>query len=264
MAEVTRVSASPAEPPGSVKPAGRPGVPGPLERSGPPGPIERVMSTVIRKLSWSKLSDPRIAVTVSGIGLLLGMLVGAMAQNDETLPLRLPLSHLLPSLHGSVLAPIMLYTGDVLACLGLAGMLWAHSQGWRPDPRRLLLASAGIVAVMVSLTPVGSSDTASYATYGRIAALGGQPYLTNPHSFLVPNSRYTLAVGVHWKATPSVYGPIATLVQKFAATIGGADAVTTIWILMILNGIVFIGSGWLLLKTSDNPIRASLSWAAYH
>src|SRR5258708_3971295 len=134
MAEVTRVSASPAQPPGSVKPAGRPGVPGPLERSGPPGPIERVMSTVIRKLSWSKLSDPRIAVTVSGIGLLLGMLVGAMAQNDETLPLRLPLSHLLPSLHGSVLPPIILYTGDVLARLAPAAMHAAHSHSSHPAP----------------------------------------------------------------------------------------------------------------------------------
>ncbi len=259
---MTRVSASPAEPPGSVKPAGRPGVPGPLERSGPPGPIERVMSTVIRKLSWSKLSDPRIAVTVSGIGLLLGMLVGAMAQNDETLPLRLPLSHLLPSLHGSVLAPIMLYTGDVLACLGLAGMLWAHSQGWRPDPRRLLLASAGIVAVMVSLTPVGSSDTASYAAYGRIAALGGNPYTTSPQRALGTHTLYYTAIGVVWKKTPSVYGPLATVIQKYAALVGGANAVTTIWILMILNGVAFIGVGWLLLKTSDDPLRATLFWAA--
>src|SRR5258707_2319533 len=115
---------------------------------------------------------------------------------------------------------------------------------------------------MVSLTPVGSSDTASYAAYGRIAALGGNPYLTNPQSFLGSNSPYTQAVGDLWKSTPSVYGPIATLVQRFAAAIGGADRVTTIWILMILNGVVFIGVGWLLLKTSDDPIRATLFWAA--
>lgn len=220
------------------------------------------MSHLIRRLAWSKLSEPKIAITISGVGLLLGMLVGATASNAETLPLRLPLSHLLPSLqHEPVIASVMLYTATVLACLGLAGMLWAHSQGWRPDPRRLLLASACIVAVMVSLTPVGSSDTASYAAYGRIAALGGNPYVTNPQRFLGP-SLYTQAVGSQWKTTPSVYGPIATLLQRFAATIGGADAVTTIWILMILNGIVFIGVGWLLLKTSDDPIRATLFWAA--
>jgi hypothetical protein len=228
------------------------------------GPIDWVMSTVIRKLSWSRLSEPKIAISISAAGLLLGMLVGATAPNTETLPLiRLPLSSLLPSLQSqAVLVSVMLYTGDVLACLGLAGMLWAHSQGWRPDPRRLLLASAGVVAVMVSLTPVGSSDAASYAAYGRIAALGGNPYTTNPQSFLGVNSIYTRTVGVLWKTTPSVYGPIATAVQRMAASIGGADAATTIWILMILNGIVFIGVGWLLLKTSDDPIRATLFWTA--
>ena len=94
------------------------------------------MSTVIRKLAWSRLADPKVAITVSGAGLLLGMLVGAMAPNAETLPIRLPLSSLLPSLaHHVVLASVMLYAGNILACLGLAGMLWAHSQGWRPDPR---------------------------------------------------------------------------------------------------------------------------------
>ena len=31
---------------------------------------------------------------------------------------------------------------------------------------------------------------------------------------------------------------------------------------MILNGLVFIGVGWLLLKTSDDPVRATLFWTA--
>jgi hypothetical protein len=223
------------------------------------------MSTVIRKLSWSRVSDPRVAVTVSGVGLLLGMLVGATAPNVETLPLRLPLSYLLPSLGnhgiiGDVTATAMLYIGDILACLGLAGMLWAHSQGWRPDPRRLLLVSAGIVAVMVSLTPVGSSDTASYAAYGRIASQGGNPYTTNPAAW--GDHAYTHVVGTAWQRQPSVYGPVATIIQSFAAWIGGPHVGITIWILMILNGAVFIGVGILLLKTSDDPVRATLFWTA--
>ena len=42
---------------------------------------------------------------MSGAGLLLGMLVGATAPNAETLPIRLPLSYLLPSLsHSDVIA----------------------------------------------------------------------------------------------------------------------------------------------------------------
>jgi hypothetical protein len=260
---VTRVSTHSAEPPGSAGPAGRFRAYDPLNRGGAAGPIERVMSTVIRKLSWSRLSNPKVAVTVSGLGLLLGMSVGATAPNTETLGIQLPLSHLFPSLANyDAVAMALLYTGDVLACLGLAGMLWAHSQGWRPDPRRLLLVSAAIVAVMVCLTPVGSSDIASYAAYGRIAALGGNPYTHDPSHALGPHSPYTNTVGTVWRGQPSVYGPIATQIQAFAASIGGRNVATTIWILMILTGAVFIGVGYLLLKTSDDPVRATLFWVA--
>jgi hypothetical protein len=281
MAEVTRASIDPVGPPGPAgqagsvappsedspagvtapfKPEVRPATHGPVVGN---GPVERVMSTVIRKLSWSRLANPRVAIAVSGAGLLLGALVGATAPNTATLRIRLPLSHFLPSLqHQNVLAMTLVYAGDILACLGLAGMLWAHSQGWRPDPRKLLAVSACVVAVLVSLTPVGSSDTASYAAFGRIAALGGNPYRTSPAAFFVHPSRYLAVVGTVWRPQVSVYGPIATWVQRFAATIGGANVATTIWVLMILNGAAFIGVGWLLLKTSDDPIRATLFWAA--
>ncbi|HEY1343701.1 MAG TPA: glycosyltransferase family 87 protein [Streptosporangiaceae bacterium] len=256
MAQVTQVSTPPAGQ------AGRSPAPGP-GLVPPTGPIERLMSALIRKLAWSRLSDPKVAVAVSASGLLLGMLLGATAPNAETLPIKLPLSYLLPSLsHQHVIASLILYTSDILACLGLAGMLWAHSQGWRPNPRHLLLISSAIVAVMVSLTPVGSSDTASYAAYGRIAAQGGNPYITNPLAWLGPHSAYTQAVGTMWKAQSSVYGPFATVIQSFAASIGGPRVATTVWVLMILNGAVFIGVGYLLLKTSDDPVRATLFWTA--
>jgi hypothetical protein len=54
-----------------VEPSGQTVTYAPVEQAGPGGPIERVMSTVIRKLSWSKLSNPAVAVTISGVGLLL-------------------------------------------------------------------------------------------------------------------------------------------------------------------------------------------------
>ena len=258
---VTQVSSHSADAPGLTRPAERQAAPGPLD--GGNGPVERLMSTLIRKLAWSRLSNPKVAVSLSAAGLLLGMLLGATAPNAETLPVLLPLSRLLPSLGSQhVLASLMLYTSISLACLGLAGMLWAHSQGWRPNPRVLLLISTGIVAIMVCLTPVGSSDTASYAAYGRIAALGGNPYTSNPLAFLGAHSPYTMVVGTMWKAQPSVYGPFATIIQSFAASIGLGNVATTIWVLMILNGIVFLGVGLLLLLTSDDPVRATLFWTA--
>src|SRR5215468_1904624 len=261
--QVTRVSAHPTGPAGQVSTVDLPPAPDLVIRN---GPVEWVMSRVIRKLAWSPLSDPMVALSLSGAGLLLGMIVGATAPNAETVPVRLPLSFLVPALGHSetnvVIASILLYTGNILACLGLAGMLWAHSQGWRPNPKHLLWASTAIIAVMVCLTPVGSSDTGSYAAYGRIDSLGGNPYVTNPVAFLGVHSPYTHAVGTLWKRQPSVYGPFATVIQSFAAGIGGSHVWATIWALMILNGAVFIGVGWLLLKTSDNPVRATLFWTA--
>ena len=262
--EAVELTATGSAPPdGSVAPEPvRPaGTRGPAEGH---GLIERVMSTVIRKLAWSRLANPRVAVTVSGCGLLLGAIVGATAPNTATLQIKLPLSNFLPDLLGHpVITVVLLYAGDVLSCLGLAGMLWAHSQGWRPDPRKLLLVSAGVVAVMVSLTPVGSSDTASYAAFGRISALGGNPYISSPKAFLATRSpHYFKLVGGVWQKQVSDYGPIATWVQRFAASIGGASVEHTIWVLMILNGLVFIGIGWLLFKTSDDPTRATLFWVA--
>jgi len=184
------------------------------------GPIERLISFTIRKLAWSRLADPRVAVTVSAVGLLLGMTVGATAPNSMTLRyVRLPLSYLLPSLlHHDLAAALILDIGDVFACLGLAGMLWAHSQGWSPNPRRLFLVSAAVVAIMVSLTPVGSSDTASYAAYGRLASLGQNPYRANALAWLAAHDRgYLQVVGFQWKHQPSVYGPTASWFQSIAA-----------------------------------------------
>ena len=107
---------------------------------------------------------------------------------------------------------------------------------------------------------MGSSDTGSYAAYGRIAAQGGNPYITNPLAWGDP--AYTHVVGTMWKAQPSVYGPFATMIQSFAAWIGGPNPAITIWVLMALNGLVFIGVGVLLLLTSDDPVRATLFWTA--
>jgi hypothetical protein len=157
----------------------------------------------------------------------------------------------------------VLYSGDILACLGLAGMLWANSQGWRPDPRKLFVASTVVVALMVCITPVGSSDTASYAAYGRLASLGRDPYQANTLLWLKAHDpSYYHVVGGLWHNQPSVYGPVATWVQSLAASIGGSSVQTTIWVLMMLNGIVFLAVGLLLLKTSDDPIRATLFWTA--
>ena len=88
----------------------------------------------------------------------------------------------------------------------------------------------------------GISDTASYAAYGRIAAQGGNPYTTTPQQWLLTHhgTAYYQAIGVIWKNTASVYGPLATWIQHLAASIGGANVVTTVTTTLV--ALPFIGS----------------------
>jgi hypothetical protein len=142
-------------------------------------------------------------------------------------------------------------------------MLWANSRGWSPSPRKVFWTAAGAVGVLVNITPVGSGDVASYAVYGRIAALGYNPYTFTPN--MLPggkNNPYTMIVGVKWQATPSDYGPVATWTHLLAAWIGGARPWLTIWMLMIMMAAAFLAAGYILLRTAENPVRAALLWVA--
>src|SRR5579872_2346919 len=151
------MSESAARPGGGT--ATSPGVlPGPLDERSPrnarsAGP-RRLISELIEfiyRLAGSTLATPRVAVGVSLAGLLLIMLVGVLSPNFNTLPpnhtgdpanlkpLVLPLSGHLWQLPWFVSFPLT-YLAIVLQCLGLAGLLWANSRGWRPNPRHLFLA----------------------------------------------------------------------------------------------------------------------------
>ncbi|WP_143658623.1 hypothetical protein [Streptomyces sp. IMTB 2501] len=147
----------------------------------------------------------------------------------------------------------------VLSCLGTLGLLHAHSRGWSPDPRTLFRAGALAVLLFANLTPVGSSDTASYAAYGRIAALGGDPYVTTPAQL---GGAYAHLVGDAWRNSPSVYGPVATWWQAAAAFVGGNQPWLTIWVLMLANAAAFLAAGFLLMRMADDPVRAALLWGA--
>ena len=116
---------------------------------------------------------------------------------------------------------------------------------------------------MVNITPVGTSDPASYAAYGRIAALGHNPYVYAPAD-LPGGARnpYTALVDPRWRSTPSVYGPVATWTHLAAALVGGSRPWLTIWVLMIMTGIAFLAAGYLLLRSAANPVRAGLIWVA--
>ena len=235
------------------------------------GWVEARMGVLIRALAFSPLARPLPAMSLSALGLGLvaftGLCATAPGASEAALPVLLPLTALARQLGAPVLSAdvtnVIMYTGITLCCLGLAGMLWANSRGWRPNPRRVFWSAAAVVAVVVNITPVGTSDPASYAAYGRIAALGHNPYVYSPVD--LPggiHNPYTALVDARWQSTPSVYGPVATWMHLAAALAGGSRPWLTIWALMIMTGIAFLAAGYLLLRSAANPVRAGLIWAA--
>jgi len=237
----------------------------------PGGKVEALMGVLIRALKASPLARPLPAVSLSALGLGLlaftGLCATAPGASEATLPVLLPFSALARRLGAPVLSAdvtnIVMYPAITLCCLGLAGMLWANSRGWQPDPRRVFWTAAAAVAVVVNITPVGTSDPASYAAYGRIAALRHDPYTFLPAQ-LPGGARnpYVALVDPRWRTAPSVYGPVATWTHLAAALAGGARPWLTIWVLMIMTGAAYLAAGYLLLRSAANPVRAGLIWAA--
>jgi hypothetical protein len=241
----------------------------------PGGRVEAAMGVIIRLLSHSPLARPLPAVILSALGLggvaFVGLCATAPEASVATPPVLLPLTSVARNLGAphlsDVVADVVMYLSIGLCCLGLAMMLWANSRGWSPNPRRVFWTAVGAIAVLVNITPVGSSDAASYAAYGRIAALGHNPYTFLPSQLpggagANPTNPYTTLVSPYWRETPSVYGPVATWTQQLAAEIGGTRAWLTLWVLMIMMGVAFILTGYILLRTAANPVRAVLLWVA--
>jgi hypothetical protein len=239
----------------------------------PGGRVEAMMGAVIRVLAHSPLARPLPAVTLSALGIagvaFVGLCATAPHPSVATPPVLLPLTSLVRDLGAphlpDIAANLIMYASIGLCCLGLAMMLWANSRGWSPSPRKVFATAAGTVAVLVNITPVGSSDAASYAAYGRLAALGYNPYISSPldlpHHGHHPNP-YTMLVNPLWQGTQSVYGPVATWTHLLAALIGGAKPWATVWVLMIMVGAAFLAAGYVLLRTAENPVRAALIWVA--
>jgi hypothetical protein len=258
-------------PPAPVPPPAPAPAPKLAEPPIPGGRVEAMMGALIRVLAHSPLARPLPAVTLSALGLggvaFVGLCATAPRPSVATPPVLLPLTSLARDIGSphlpDIVANLIMYASIGLCCLGLAMMLWANSRGWSPSPRKVFWTAAGAIAVLVNITPVGSSDAASYAAYGRIAALGYDPYTFTPS--MLPGGKhnpYTMLVSPIWQHTPSVYGPVATWTHLLAAEVGGARPWATIWVLMIMIGAAFLAAGYVLLRTAANPVRAVLLWVA--
>ncbi|MCQ0017481.1 polyprenol phosphomannose-dependent alpha 1,6 mannosyltransferase MptB [Actinomadura madurae] len=110
------------------------------------------------------------------------------------------------------------------------------------------------------MPPVGSTDHLNYASYGRMAATGHDPYRTSADD--LPKDPVAGAPE-EWRTTPSVYGPIATGGQAFAAWLGSGSVRLTVFVLSVLNTVAFAATSLILYRTSrseERRLRTALLW----
>jgi hypothetical protein len=175
------------------------------------------------------------------------------------LPAELPLS--LPE----PLVTIGLWIAAILGGIGVVAGLSAVARGARYPAWLLITAALVAVAVLTVLPPAGSTDTVSYATYGRIALLGHDPYVWTPVHLRRLGDPIGQLSPLTWRRHPSLYGPLATAEQWAAARLGGTSAVRIILWLKLLNAAAFtgvmLGLDRLLRSDPARRARAHLLWS---
>jgi hypothetical protein len=154
----------------------------------------------------------------------------------------------------------------VLAVVGVVAGLAAVARGARYPAWLMVGGGLVVVALFALLPPAGSTDTVSYAVYGRMAAVGHNPYVMTPAA-LARTGDPIGKVAVHlpyWHYRTSLYGPLATAEQWAAARLGGASVTGIIVWLKLWNAIMFagivLGLDRLLRSDPARRTRAHLLW----
>ncbi len=209
-------------------------------------------------------------LAAAGIGIsILIMIVASAARYSAPVPLMPrpagPLPVELPVRLPDALVTLAVWAAAAVGgCAVVAGLV-AVSRGARCPAWLLIGAALVAVAALTVLPPAGSTDTVSYATYGRMALLGHNPYLMTPEQLKHTGDPIGQLANLTWRNDPSLYGPLATAEQWAAARLGGTSAVAIVGWLKLWNAIAFtgvmLGMDRLLHADPARRIRAHLLWS---
>jgi hypothetical protein len=171
----------------------------------------------------------------------------------------------LRSLHMSAdVATVGLWVAVLAGVGGVVAGLLAVRRGARPSIRVLIIGGVLAVVALAVLPPAGSTDVFDYAAYGRIMALGHNPYLMSPYRLRLAHNAFAQSVPATWEHVVSVYGPLATLEQFLAAKLGGVSAARVVFWLKLWDAIAFVLVAFVLdrLLRGDpaRRLRAHLLW----
>ncbi len=167
-----------------------------------------------------------------------------------------PLAHL--SIH--------LRAGELLGALGLMfiGYVLVVRNAERLSPRSVLATIAGFVAIVLLAPPLFSTDLFSYQEYARMFfGLHVNPYTHTSQvlSGLPPDPLYAY-IGDKWINTPTVYGPLFTLISGlFAKTSTTAAIAFSAYAWKLIAALSCGGIIYLTWKSAKlrglNPVRGA-------
>jgi hypothetical protein len=164
-----------------------------------------------------------------------------------------------------VLAAIVAWLAVLIGSTGVAIGLVAVRRGWRPSARRLIFGSVLAVIALMLIPPTGSADMLAYAGYGRIAALGHNPYTYWLEQLRSSGDPVGTVAGLGWLRHPSLFGPVATGTEELASRLAGDSTARTIFWLKAWNGLAYLSLvlalDRLLRADASRRIRAHLLWS---
>jgi hypothetical protein len=211
-------------------------------------------------LGWVAAADIAISLL-----LMIFVCVAGPSLVVPAIPRTWPIPPLWFPLHLSQATSVtLIYSAIVLGAVGVACGLVAARRGARPKLR--LLAAGAIVAiiVLVLLPPGGSTDSLSYAAYGRIALLGHSPYVMTPSQLRAIGDPIGMQTTRNWAVDPSLYGPVAIVADWTAAKLGGvAIAYIVFWLKLIFAlsfGVIALALDRLFRRDPAARARAHLLW----
>jgi hypothetical protein len=211
-------------------------------------------------LGW--ISAVAIAISVL---LMIAVSVAGPSAVIPTIPRTWPDPPWWLPLHPSQLTvTAAIYTAIALGAAGVALGLVAVRRGARPNLRLLAAGAVTAIAVLALLPPAGSTDSQSYAAYGRITVLGHNPYVMTPQQLRATGDPIGQQTTHNWESDPSLYGPVAITADWAAAKLGGTNIAYIVFWLKLLFALCF-GAVALALDRmlSGDPAaraRAHLLW----
>lgn len=230
-------------------------------RSGNPA---RPAKAAYRPTVWHRHHRWGLFGIVAATGLTL--LAGFLGPSAVTITLG-PRDSLLPPwyLPAGIVKPnewvvsILIWSAIVVGAVGLWVALRALTDGWKPKVRRIFGLGAVLSLLTITVPPLTSADVLMYAAYGRLQAIGMNPYDITPAE--VRRSQFDPVlewVEYPWHDTPSVYGPITSWTQLMANRLGGENMHDIVFWLQVCAVVPFIvvGAGAVLLAHGDQRRQA--------